>query len=219
MIHTLLELTTSRAPRVLLLGAHCDDIEIGCGGLLQVLSEARRDIEWRWTVMSSTDERAAETRHCARLLLPEGASVEFDVQSFRESYFPYVGAAIKDHIESIKQQFTPDLILTHFEGDRHQDHRIVSELTKNAFRDHLILEYEIVKYDADLLHPSVFVPLTPRHVEQKAAALLEAFASQRDKQWFTGDTFRAILRLRGIEANAPSGFAEAFHCRKLVVTV
>jgi LmbE family N-acetylglucosaminyl deacetylase len=215
MITADLGLPAGSAPRILLLGAHCDDIEIGCGGTLQVLAALYPRGEFRWSVFSSTEERAEETRRAAAMLLPDTVRVQFDIQRFRNSYFPYVGAAVKDHMETIKREFAPDLILTHFEKDRHQDHRVVSELTRNAYRDHLILEYEIVKYDGDLESPNVFVPLTGEQVEKKIDALMTAFPSQRGHHWFTPDTFKALLRVRGIEANAPSGFAEGFHCRKL----
>jgi len=215
MIGTHFQLPSDRAPRILLLGAHCDDIEIGCGGTLQVLAELYPRCELRWSVFNSNEERAEETRRAAAMLLPGAPRIHFDIQTFRNSYFPYIGAEVKDHMEAIKRDFAPDLILTHFENDRHQDHRVVSELTRNAYRDHLILEYEIVKYDGDLASPSVFVPLTREQAERKIEVLMTAFASQRARPWFTPDAFRALLRLRGIEANAPGGYAEAFHCRKL----
>ena len=212
---TSLPIFSSNTPRALFLGAHSDDIEIGCGGALQVLTEEYPGVELRWTVFSSTPERAAETRRAIELLLPRGTNVRVDTLGFRESYFPYVGAEIKDSIEGIRREFSPDVVFTHFGEDKHQDHRLVSEVTRNAYRDHLIVEYEILKYDGDLASPNVFVPLRVDQVEKKVQVLLDAFPSQRSKQWFTADAFKAILRLRGIESNAPSGFAEAFHCRKL----
>jgi LmbE family N-acetylglucosaminyl deacetylase len=205
-----------RAPaRILALGAHCDDIEIGCGGALRLLVSRHPGSKIRWTVFSSTPERELETRAASRMILSADADVTYDIQSFRNSYFPYIGSSIKEHMERVKSEFEPDLIFTHFEHDRHQDHRIVSELTKNAFRDHLILEYEIVKYDGDLASPNVFVPLTGDEVRMKIDALFAAFASQHSKHWFTRDSFEALMRVRGIESNAPGGFAEAFHCRKV----
>jgi LmbE family N-acetylglucosaminyl deacetylase len=214
MITSHLQFPSDRAPRILLLGAHCDDIEIGCGGMLQVLAERFPHSELRWSVFNSDTERAEETRRAAAMLLPGTIRVHFDIQTFRNSYFPYIGDQVKDHMEVLKREFSPDLILTHFENDRHQDHRVISELTRNAYRDHLILEYEVVKYDGDLASPSVFVPLTRQHVERKIDVLMTAFPSQRERHWFTPDAFRSLLRLRGIEANAPDGYAEAFHCRK-----
>jgi len=202
------------SPRVLLLGAHCDDIEIGCGGALQAIVRRHPEAELRWVVLSSTPEREAETRRAAERLLPNVA-IRFDIARFRENYFPYIGADVKDYVHAVAQGYAPDLVFTHFVRDKHQDHRTVAELTHNAFRNHLILEYEIVKYDGDLGTPNVFVPLQPEQAEKKIQTVMDAFVSQRTKHWFTADTFRALLRIRGIESNAPSGFAEAFHCTKL----
>jgi LmbE family N-acetylglucosaminyl deacetylase len=215
MISSILDLPHDASPRVLLLGAHCDDIEIGCGGTLQVLAARFPTMQLRWTVLSAQGERAAETKLAAERLLPPSVSVQFDLRTFRESYFPYIGAEIKDAIQSVSGEFKPDLVMTHRASDRHQDHRLVSELTSNAFRDQLILEYEVVKYDGDLTSPNVFVPLDREQSRRKVAALLETFASQRAKYWFTEETFVALMRLRGVECRAPSGYAEAFHCRKL----
>ena len=202
------------APRILLLGAHCDDIEIGCGATLQVLLAQYPEAQLRWTVFSSSREREAETRRAAELLLPSDTRIEFDIQSFRNSYFPYVGAEVKEHMEAVKRELEPDLIFTHFESDRHQDHRVVSELTRNAYRDHLILEYEVFKYDGDLASPNIFVPVSREQADRKVQSLTEAFVSQRDRHWFTADAFMSLMRLRGIESSSPTRYAEAFHCRK-----
>jgi LmbE family N-acetylglucosaminyl deacetylase len=139
------------------------------------------------------------------------------LHAFRESYFPWQGAEIKDAFEALKRSFAPDLVLTHWGGDAHQDHRTLAELTWNSFRDHLVLEYEIPKYDGDLGRPSLYVPLSRAEAEGKVQALMEHFGSQRSRGWFTPDTFFALLRLRGVECNAAEGFAEAFHCRKWVI--
>jgi LmbE family N-acetylglucosaminyl deacetylase len=215
MIPSLLNLAADSSPRVLLLGAHSDDIEIGCGATLQVLAARFPSLELRWTVLSATGERAAETKRAAKLLLPESVSIQFDLRTFRESYFPYIGAEIKDFVQSLSGQFKPDLIFTHSMADKHQDHRVVSELTSNAYRDHLILEYEVAKYDGDLASPNVFVPASAEQVRKKIGALMEAFRSQSSKFWFTEETFTSLLRLRGVESRSLSGYAEAFHCRKL----
>lgn len=215
MITSLLDIPVGRAPRVLLIGAHCDDIEIGCGATLQVLVSRFPALELRWTVFSAPVERAEETKRAAELLLPAGTKIQFDLHAFRESYFPYVGAEVKDCMQAIAVRFSPDLVLTHFAGDKHQDHRLLSELTANAFRDHLIFEYEIVKYDADLAQPNVFVPVSREQMDRKVAALMGVFSSQTTKYWFTEETFTSLMRLRGIESRSPSGYAEAFHCRKL----
>lgn len=215
MISSILDLPAGASPRILLLGAHCDDIEIGCGGTLQVLAARFPTMALRWTVLSAPAERAAETRRAAELLLPKSVSIQFDLRSFRESYFPYIGAEIKDFVQSISGQFNPDLVLTHRASDKHQDHRLVSELTSNAFRDQLILEYEIAKYDGDLSSPNVFVPIDAQQLRKKVATIMDAFSSQRSKFWFTEETFVALMRLRGVESRSASGYAEAFHCRKL----
>jgi LmbE family N-acetylglucosaminyl deacetylase len=215
MTPSLFRFPNGAAPRLLLLGAHSDDIEIGCGATLQVLAAMYPRMELRWTVLSAPGERAAETKHAARLLLGDNVSVQTDLHDFRESYFPYVGVDVKECMDAIGREFNPDIVFTHCEHDKHQDHRIVSELTYNTYRDHLILEYEVMKYDGDLGSPNVFVPVTPQQMETKVHALLTAFRSQSTKYWFTKDTFMALPRLRGVESRSPTGFAEAFYCRKL----
>lgn len=202
---------------ILCLGAHCDDIEIGCGGTLLELVRARPSLRVRWVIFSSDEVRAAETRRAAARLL--GSNVVLDISNFRNGYFPYVGAQIKDHFEKIKASVHPDLIVTHNLFDRHQDHRTIAELTWNTFRDHLILEYEIPKYEGDLTTPNVYVPVSERTLQEKVAIIQDAFVSQSDKKWFTQSTFLGLARLRGIECNSPSGYAEGFHCRKSIVAV
>ena len=206
-----------RAPRVLCVGAHCDDIEIGCGGTLLWLRQRWPDVEIRWLVLSSNDLRRAETEAGARHLLGEIAPARVVFGKFRDGFLPYEGAAVKEFFEEAKRAVSPDVILTHQRSDLHQDHRIACELTWNTWRDQLILEYEIPKYDGDLGRPNAFVPLEREQLERKIAVLQEVYASQRGKAWFTPDTFRGLARLRGIEASAPSGFAEAFFAPKLVL--
>jgi LmbE family N-acetylglucosaminyl deacetylase len=169
-----------------------------------------------WEVFSADEVREAETRSAADRLLG-GGDLALNVHSFRGSYFPQDWSAIKDAFEVIRRRSNPDLILTHFLADRHQDHRVLSELTWNTFRNHAVLEYEIPKYEGDLAHPGVFCPLTEAQVEKKIATLLECFVSQRNHQWFDGDLFRGYMRMRGVECNSPSRFAEAFHARKLAI--
>lgn len=200
---------------VLCLGAHCDDIEIGCGGTLAELARRFPGARFRWVVLSGDDVREPETRRAAARLLGERAEVE--VARFRGSYFPFCGGEIKDYFEALKGRVDPDLILTHRLEDRHQDHRLVAELTWNSFRHHAVLEYEIPKYEGDLGQPNLFVPLPRDTADLKVATLSECFPSQRGRSWFTGDLFLAHMRLRGIECGAASGFAEAFHARKLVL--
>ena len=202
---------------ILCLGAHCDDIEIGCGGTILRLIEENPKLEFCWVVFSSTAERKREAREAARLFLGPRTKARVVIRSFRDSFFPYQGKAIKEFVESIRRSFQPDLIFTHGRGDLHQDHRLISELTWNAFRDHLILEYEIPKYDGDLGSPNVFVGFDEPLCRRKIGNILRAFRSQARKQWFTEETFRAILRIRGIESNAEGKYAEGFYCRKGLV--
>jgi len=215
------ELTLGASPRevrtLLCLGAHCDDIEIGCGGTVLRLGEHYPDLRVHWVVLSSSATRAAEARRSAERFLQPLRHREVVIKEFRNSYFPFVGAEIKEFFEELKVQVAPDLVLTHTRNDLHQDHRLTCELTWNTFRDHLILEYEIPKYDGDLGAPNAFVPLDPQHYNGKVEHLLECYPSQRDKHWFTRETFLALMRLRGMESNAPSGYAEAFYCRKAVL--
>ncbi len=216
----MLELPLSKAQgsafRILCLGAHSDDIEIGCGGTVLSLLEENSDVDVRWVVLSASEERSHEARASAAAFLRKARRQEVAVKNYRDGFFPFVGAAIKEDFESLKHDFQPDLVLTHFRDDRHQDHRLISDLTWNTFRDHLILEYEIPKYDGDLGQPNVFVPLTESICEQKIRILLESFPSQRPRSWFDEETFRAMLRLRGMEANSRTRYAEAFYCRKAV---
>jgi LmbE family N-acetylglucosaminyl deacetylase len=202
---------------VLCLGAHADDIEIGCGGTLLRLLAERPGVHVTWVVFSSNEQREREAHEGAARFLEGAAGRRVVVQRFRDGHFPWEGAAIKAFMESLKAEVDPHLIFTHWRHDRHQDHRTVSDLTWNTWRRHLVLEYEIPKYDGDLGQPNVFVPL-PRSVSARKAALVcEVFRSESHKAWLTGDTFEALARLRGIECAAPEGHAEAFHCRKLVM--
>jgi LmbE family N-acetylglucosaminyl deacetylase len=202
--------------RILCLGAHSDDIEIGCGGTVLRLIEENPEAEVRWVVLAAAGQRKAEATKSAQSFLASARRKEIVLKEFRDGYFPYLGAEIKDFFESLKREYEPDLVLTHFRDDLHQDHRLVSELSWNTFRNHLILEYEIVKYDGDLGAPNFFVPLDESLVQKKVRLILESFASQRQKSWFSADTFYSILRLRGVESNSPGKYAEAFYCRKMV---
>jgi LmbE family N-acetylglucosaminyl deacetylase len=204
--------------RVLAIGCHADDIEIGCGGTLLALAERRPDLEVTWLVLSANGARGEEARASAAAFLSglEKPPVIF-LETFRDGFFPYLGGAVKDRFEALKDEVSPELVFTHVGVDLHQDHRLVSELTWNTFRDHLILEYEIPKYDADLAAPNVYVPLAPDVLQRKVDLLLEHFPSQHGKHWFTEDLFRSLARVRGMESNSPTRFAEAFRCRKLVL--
>jgi LmbE family N-acetylglucosaminyl deacetylase len=209
--------TNGEALRLLCLGAHPDDIEIGCGGTTLRMLDERPDTIVRWIVFSGTAERRAEAAASARHFLGARADEAVTDHAFRDGFFPAEIGAIKETFEALASAFRPSLILTHYREDLHQDHRVVSELTYNSFRDHLVWEYEIPKYDGDLGNPNLFVPLGGEQCRRKVAAILEHFASQARRPWFTADTFMAMARLRGIGCNAPAGLAEAFYCRKAVV--
>jgi LmbE family N-acetylglucosaminyl deacetylase len=202
---------------ILCLGAHCDDIEIGCGGTVLRLAREYPGISVHWVVFSSDPIRAREAQSGSSKFLRDVQSKTVAIKEFRNSYFPYYGAEIKEYFEHLKQETTPDIVFTHYRGDLHQDHRVISDLTWNSFRDHLILEYEIPKYDGDLGRPNVFVPLEEDVWKRKIDYILASFESQKDKHWFNRDTFRSIMRLRGVESNSPSGSAEAFFCRKVLI--
>lgn len=203
--------------RVLCIGAHCDDVEIGCGGAVLKLIRENPDAEVDWVVVSSTDTRAREARVSAERFLAGARVGNVIIKQFRDGFFPYEGAAIKAFFEELKARPAPDLIFTHTLNDRHQDHRLTSEMTWNTFRNHLILEYEIPKYDGDLGAPNLFVALDKEDCEQKVKIILDSFTSERGKYWFTAETFQALARLRGIESRADSGYAEGFYARKIVV--
>jgi LmbE family N-acetylglucosaminyl deacetylase len=204
--------------RLLCLGAHPDDIEIGCGGSILRLAAEHSGMSVRWLVFSGDECRRKEAESAARAFLAGIADVEIRVLGFRDGFFPGQHAAIKEAFEQLKRDYRPSLVLTHYREDLHQDHRLIAELTHNTFRDHLIWEYEVPKYDGDLGNPNLFLPLSPEQSRRKAAALLEHFPSQRMRaSWFTEETFLALMRLRGIGCNAPGGYAEAFYCRKAVV--
>jgi LmbE family N-acetylglucosaminyl deacetylase len=213
----MLALPLTSVRRILCLGAHSDDIEIGIGGTLLGLLERRSDLEVWWSVFSAPGERANEAQASADDFLSGASNREIRIASFRESYFPTEWPSIKDSFEEIKNTFSPDVVFTHYRHDRHQDHRVLSELAWNTFRNHLILEYEILKYDGDLGQPNVFIPLSEEIADRKISLLLKHFQSQSTKHWFTRDTFEAMHRIRGIECASSTGRAEAFYCRKLVV--
>ncbi len=202
--------------RVLALGAHADDIEIGCGGTILRLAAQGRPLDVVWVVFAATLERAAEARASAAAFLDGATSTRVVVGEHRDAYLPYAGAALKDEFEALKREVSPDVVFTHFREDRHQDHRLVSELTWNTWRDHLILEYEIPKYDGDFGSPNAFSPLPAATVDRKVALVLQNYRSQAGRGWFTADLFKAVTRIRGMECAAESGFAEGFYCRKAV---
>lgn len=204
--------------RILCLGAHSDDIEIGAGGTLLKLAAEIPGLEIRWVVFSAPGQRADEARSSAEEFLAGVGVKQVIVGAFRESYFPSEWVSIKDWFEEVKAKFNPDIVFTHYRDDRHQDHRVLSDLAWNTFRNHLILEYEILKYDGDLGGPNLYLPLSDRFATLKIDLLLKHFMTQSTKHWFTRDTFEAMHRIRGIECASATGRAEAFYCRKLVLS-
>ena len=203
------------SPQILCLGAHSDDIEIGCGGTLLRLTEQYPRCSIHWVVFSATGVRRSEAQRSTELFA--GSHLVGPVlQSFPDGFMPFEGTAVKTFFEQMKREISPDIVFTHSRKDSHQDHRLLGELTWNTFRNHLILEYEIPKYDGDLGQPGLFVPLSADICEKKIRHLMEAFQSQHHKRWFQGETFSSLMRLRGMECNSASGYAEAFYCRKLV---
>ena len=206
-----------RALRVLCLGCHSDDIEIGCGGTILRLARQYPQCEFHWVVFSALGVREQEARRAAELFAGDGRLRGPVLKSFPDAFMPAVGAEVKQVFEELKRAVSPDVIFTHNRHDAHQDHRLVAELTWNTFRDHFILEYEIPKYDGDLGQPAVFMPLETELYQQKVRYILDTFQSQHAKRWFREETFLSLMRLRGMECNAPSGYAEAFYCRKLVM--
>jgi LmbE family N-acetylglucosaminyl deacetylase len=217
-MHTLDLIQGKKELAILCVGAHADDIEIGCGGTILRLLEECSNSTAHWIVLShsSNQQRESEARRGAEAFLGSAKNKEIVIKNFRDSFFPYMGAQVKEYFEELKGHVKPDVIFTHYRNDLHQDHRLVSELTWNTFRDHLILEYEVPKYDGDLGAPNLFVPLSEKLCRRKIDYLTEHFASQKGKFWFTPDVFEALLRLRGLECNSFSKFAEAFYSHKLV---
>jgi len=208
---------TNRDPlKVLCLGAHCDDIEIGCGGtLLRLIAEHHR-VEVMWVVFCSNDIRAAEARNAAHSFLNGAVKQTVTIKDQRDGFLPYYAVDVKEFFEELKNKFSPDLIFTHYRDDRHQDHRLISDLTWNTWRDHVILEYEIPKYDGDLGSPNFFVSLSESLCSKKAELVFECFPSQKSKHWFQPETFLSLARIRGIESCAPESYAEGFYARKIV---
>jgi len=216
MIRLALQPEESAGLTVLCLGAHSDDIEIGCGGTILRLAEQYPGVMFHWVVFNAVGIRETEARKAASLFAGT-ALRQILLKTFPDGFMPFEGAKVKTVFEELKQAISPDLILTPYRKDAHQDHRTIAELTWNTFRNHLIWEYEIPKYDGDLGQPNLFVPLDAEMGRAKVRHLMDAFKSQYSKRWFEESTFLSLLRLRGMECNASSGYAEAFYCRKLIV--
>jgi LmbE family N-acetylglucosaminyl deacetylase len=202
---------------ILCLGAHSDDIEIGCGGTIMRLLEENHDVSVYWVVFGADDTRAMEARKSADLFLEKAKHKTVVIRNHRDGFFPYIGAEIKEYFESLKREFNPDIIFTHNRHDLHQDHCLICELTWNTFRNHLILEYEIMKYDGDLGNPNYFVHLSEDTCSKKVEYIRKCFTTQVNRSWFADDAFYSLLRLRGIESCAPHKYSEAFYCRKIIV--
>ncbi|MEO5719617.1 MAG: PIG-L deacetylase family protein [Chthoniobacterales bacterium] len=210
----MLQLRLEKARNLLFLGAHSDDIEIGCGGTILKLVQANPKLNICWVVFSADGKRRREARSSATLFLKGVSQSRVLVKQFRTSFFPVEQESIKNYFETLGKSFEPDIVFTHYRKDRHQDHRLLSDLTWNTFRNHMILEYEIPKYDGDFGAPNFFVPLDAAVARRKTKSLSQAFPSQGDKHWFSEETFLGLMRLRGMECAAR--YAEAFYCRKIV---
>jgi LmbE family N-acetylglucosaminyl deacetylase len=218
MMNLNLNMKAGRGLSILCMGAHSDDIEIGCGGTVLHLAEHYPGCEFHWVVFNAIGTRETEARRAAQLFA--GSRLKSTLlKTFKDGFMPYVGSELKAIFENHLKQLSPDLIFTHNGNDAHQDHRLISQLTWNTFRDHLILEYEIPKYDGDLGRPSIFLPLERGVCEKKVGYLMDAFQSQQTKRWFQPETFLSLMRLRGMECNASSCYAEAFYCRKLIIGI
>ena len=199
---------------ILCVGAHSDDIEIGAGGTILGLIASGVKLDVHWCVLSAGGQRSAEARASAEAFLEGSRSSTVDVADFEDSYFPAHSRSIKQWLMDVRSRVHPDVVLTHARLDAHQDHREVNQLTWNIFRDHLVLEYEIPKWDGDLCQPNAYVPLTAAVLERKIELLHEHFGTQRSKDWLDRETFAGLARLRGMECRAPEHFAEAFTLRK-----
>jgi LmbE family N-acetylglucosaminyl deacetylase len=217
MMRPQLTIGSSGVLNVLCLGAHSDDIEIGCGGTILRLAAEHPGLVVHWVVFSAIGVREAEARRGAELFSVNARLEGPQLKTFRDGFLPFVGAEVKTVFEELKQKISPDLIFTHYGTDAHQDHRLISELTWNTFRDHFILEYEIPKYDGDIGQPNLFMPLEANVAQKKVRHILDTFQSQQSKRWFEESTFLSLMRIRGMECNSPSGYAEAFYCRKMVL--
>ena len=204
---------------ILVIGAHCDDIEIGCGGTILSIVEGNPDVHITWVILSSTENRKTEAIKSANLYCADATEFDLKILDFKDGFLPYIGESLKNTFEHLKGEIDPDIIFTHYRHDLHQDHRLVSELTWNTFRNHLILEYEIPKWDGDLGTPNTFFHLDEATGRKKLKYLQQIYESQKTKAWFTDDLFWALMRIRGMESNSPSGIAEAFYFRKCVLKI
>jgi len=207
----------NRRLEILCIGAHCDDIEIGCGGSLLALQKQYPQCRIHWLVLTSIPSRRQEAMTAMKKLVRVAARGNVRICELQDGFLPACFADAKTQFEAMKRLVDPDLIFTHHEFDRHQDHNLASEMTWQTFRDHMIWEYEIPKYDGDLVTPNLYVPLNASLAVRKVNVIVRTFRSQGMKSWFSAENLLAAMRIRGLESRASSGFAEAFHCRKLVM--
>ena len=203
--------------KLLFIGAHADDIEIGCGATILSLLERYLNCDVRWVVLSGSDERQREAKQCSDLFIRNAGDKRVNILSYEDGYFPQQAGEIKRYFEDELKPNDPSIVFTHNRHDLHQDHRIVSELTWNTFRNHLILEYEVLKYDGDLGQPNVYFHVSEKKCKEKVSNIMQCFQSQSEKHWFTEDTFWSMLRIRGVEAASSSKYAESFYGRKIAV--
>lgn len=217
MLKLIFERRVRASSNILFLGAHADDIEIGCGGTVSRLLHEHSRLNVCWVVFSADERRGKEARASARLFLKGATAARIEVEQFRDGFFPFEGCRIKEYVEGIARAFPPDIIFTHSREDRHQDHRVVSDLTWQTFRDHLILEYEIPKYDGESGPQNLYVSLDEAAARIKARRIVRAFPSQKDRHWFNEGTFLSLMRVRGVECRSPGMYAEAFCCRKCLL--
>lgn len=215
-MHKLKLKTTGEKLRLLCIGAHSDDIEIGCGGSILRILDEYSDVNVDWIVFSANRERAVEAQKSADQFLKKAGSKRIIIENFQDAFFPYIGGEIKNYFKSLQGSEEPHVIFTHNRHDLHQDHRLLSELTWNTFRNHLILEYEIPKWDGDIGQPNFFIEIDTKIAEKKINIISETFKSQRTRDWFTKDLFKSIMRIRGMESRSASGYSEAFYSRKLL---
>jgi LmbE family N-acetylglucosaminyl deacetylase len=207
----------NQKPQILCLGAHPDDIEIGCGStILRIIKEVPK-AEFHWVVFSGNDQRQKEAVESATAFLDDVKEKKIIIKNFRDSYFPFIGDKIKDYFENLKQELNPDAVFTHYRNDAHQDHKLIANLTWNTFRDNLIFEYEIPKFDGDLSSPNTYVQVDESEVTKKIRIITNSFKSQSTKSWFNEETFKSILTIRGVESNSRTKYAEGFYCHKIVI--
>lgn len=202
---------------ILCLGAHCDDIEIGCGGTMLQFLQSNSNISMTWVVFCSDDERSREAARSFDRFSQNALHNKIVIHHFRDGFLPWLGLEVKEAFEEMKAWADPDVIFTHYREDLHQDHRLISDLTWNTFRNHLILEYEIMKYDGDIGRTNTYMPIDEENCRKKIDLIMDSYRSQKSKKWFTDDLFWALPRIRGMEINAPSRYAEAFYSRKVVI--